>query len=145
MMKRKTKDEYSSQTVVRRCDVGLCCVRVIRAGAGPDAQECSAKYQAAKTAGTLGGQKRERLRGKAQRGADATPAAAPAALLRRARTGCEGSQEGSRAGSRPRCRPDCGLSECRVDPKYAKESPGKARMHTVSISTTPRAATAMAA
>src|SRR5216684_878596 len=41
-------------------------------------QECSAKYQAAKTAGTLGGQKWNDFR-KAQCGADATPAAAPAA------------------------------------------------------------------
>src|SRR5712692_3706054 len=42
------------------------------------AQECSAKYQAAKTAGTLAGQKWNDFR-KAQCGADATPAAAPAA------------------------------------------------------------------
>src|SRR5882724_9921742 len=48
------------------------------------AQECSAKYQAAKTAGTLSGQKWNDFR-KAQCGADAaaapaaTPAAAPAA------------------------------------------------------------------
>src|SRR6202795_4619685 len=44
------------------------------------AQECSAKYQAAKTAGTLNGQKWNDFR-KAQCGADATaaPAATPAA------------------------------------------------------------------
>src|SRR5438876_6884770 len=43
-------------------------------------QECSAKYQAAKAAGTLGGQKWKDFR-KAQCGVDATaaPAAAPAA------------------------------------------------------------------
>src|SRR5436853_2598181 len=43
-------------------------------------QECSAKYQAAKTAGTLNGQKWNDFR-KAECGADATatPAAAPAA------------------------------------------------------------------
>jgi hypothetical protein len=41
-------------------------------------QECSAKYQAAKTAGTLNGMKWNDFR-KAQCGADATPAAAPAA------------------------------------------------------------------
>src|SRR5229473_93649 len=56
-------------------------------------QECSAKYQAAKTAGTLNGQKWNDFR-KAQCGADAT--AAPAA----------------------------------IDPKYAKETAGKGRMHT---------------
>ena len=38
-------------------------------------QECSAKYQAAKSAGTLNGQKWNDFR-KAQCGADATPAAA---------------------------------------------------------------------
>src|ERR1700743_1830214 len=41
-------------------------------------QECSAKYQAAKTAGTLNGQKWNDFR-KAQCSADATPMAAPAA------------------------------------------------------------------
>src|SRR6266566_4418225 len=70
-------------------------------------QECSAKYQAAKAAGTLGGQKWNDFR-KAQCGADATaaPAAAPAAP----------------AG--PAVYPSA------VDPKYSKESAGKARMHT---------------
>ena len=70
-------------------------------------QECSAKYQAAKAAGTLGGQKWNDFR-KAQCGADATaaPAAAPAAP----------------AG--PAMFPSA------VDPKYSKESAGKARMHT---------------
>src|SRR5215468_10160794 len=42
------------------------------------AQECSAKYQAAKKDGTLGTMKWNDFR-KAQCGADATPAAAPAA------------------------------------------------------------------
>ena len=67
-------------------------------------QECSAKYQAAKAAGTLGGQKWNDFR-KAQCGADATaaPAAAPAG---------------------PAAFPSA------VDPKYSKESAGKARMHT---------------
>src|SRR3984893_19584594 len=41
-------------------------------------QECSAKYKAAKDAGTLNGQKWNDFR-KAQCAADATPAAAPAA------------------------------------------------------------------
>src|SRR5947208_1195654 len=41
-------------------------------------QECSAKYQAAKAAGTLGGQKWNDFR-KAQCGADATPAPTAAA------------------------------------------------------------------
>ena len=66
-------------------------------------QECSAKYQAAKTAGTLNGQKWNDFR-KAECGADA--AAAPAAP----------------AG--PAVYPSA------VDPKYSKETAGKARMHT---------------
>src|ERR1044071_2216743 len=51
------------------------------------AQECSAKYQAAKTAGTLGDQKWNDFR-KAQCGADATavaPAAAPAGAPKEAK------------------------------------------------------------
>ncbi|KIU47254.1 hypothetical protein [Bradyrhizobium elkanii] len=69
------------------------------------AQECSAKYQAAKSAGTLNGQKWNEFR-KSQCSADATPAAAPAMP----------------AG--PAVFPNA------VDPKYAKESEGKQRMHT---------------
>ena len=70
------------------------------------AQECSAKYQAAKKDGSLGTTKWNDFR-KAQCGADATPAAAPAA-----------------APSGPAVYPSA------VDPKYAKETAGKARMHT---------------
>src|SRR5882757_4879699 len=64
-------------------------------------QECSAKYQAAKAAGTLGGLKWNDFR-KAQCGADATaaPAAGPAVF------------------------------PSAIDPKYSKESAGKGRMHT---------------
>jgi len=48
-------------------------------------QECSAKYKAAKDGGTLNGQKWNDFR-KAQCAADATPAAAPAAVERQNRT-----------------------------------------------------------
>ena len=74
-------------------------------------QECSAKYQAAKTAGTLAGQKWNDFR-KANCGADATatPAAAPAAA--------------PAAPSGPAVFPSA------IDPKYAKETAGKGRMHT---------------
>src|SRR5882757_2075452 len=71
------------------------------------AQECSAKYQAAKKDGTLAGQKWNDFR-KAQCGADATPAAAPTAA----------------APAPPAVFPNA------VDSKYSKESEGKARMHT---------------
>ena len=74
-------------------------------------QECSAKYKAAQTAGTLNGQKWNDFR-KAECGSDAaaTPAAAPAAA--------------PAAPSGPAVFPSA------VDPKYSKETEGKARMHT---------------
>jgi hypothetical protein len=88
------------------------------------AQECSAKYQAAKTAGTLGGQKWNDFR-KAECGADAaaTPAAAPAAP--------------KAAAAKPAAAPATAPAPMgnaifpnAVDPKYSKETAGKARMHT---------------
>jgi hypothetical protein len=81
-------------------------------------KECSAKYQAAKTAGTLGGQKWNDFR-KTQCGADA--AAAPAATTTAATPAA--TPAAPRASSNavfPRA----------VSPKYSNESPGKARMHT---------------
>jgi hypothetical protein len=81
-------------------------------------KECSAKYQAAKAAGTLGGQKWNDFR-KTQCGADAaatptstTPAATPAA-----------------APAAPKA-PGNAVFPTAVSPKYTNESPGKARMHT---------------
>ncbi len=102
------------------------------------AQECSAKYQAAKTAGTLGGQKWNDFR-KAQCGADATPAAIAAARgCTRCGSGCraQGSRQGSRPGRKPR---RLRRRQRRQAPrsirtpsirKYSKETDGKARMHT---------------
>jgi hypothetical protein len=90
-------------------------------------QECSAKYQAAKTAGTLNGQKWNDFR-KAQCGADAAaaPAAAPAA-----------PKEAEAKPKKPEAAPAAmpmpsgpAMFPMAVDPKYAKESAGKARMHT---------------
>lgn len=78
-------------------------------------QECSAKYQAAKAAGTLGGQKWNDFR-KAQCGDDATPAAAA--------TGDAATAAATTTGAGGAVFPKA------VDPKYAKEKPGKARMHT---------------
>lgn len=97
------------------------------------AQECSAKYQAAKTAGTLGGQKWNDFR-KAQCGADATaaapaaapvaPAAAPAAAPKKEAKAAAKETAAPAAPSGPAVFPSA------VDPKYAKETAGKARMHT---------------
>ena len=91
-------------------------------------QECSAKYKAAQTAGTLNGQKWNDFR-KAECGSDAaaTPAAAPAAPKtteakpKKSETAPAGA---TAAASGPAVFPKA------VDPKYSKETEGKARMHT---------------
>ena len=100
------------------------------------AQECSAKYQAAKTAGTLAGQKWNDFR-KAQCGADATaapaaataatPAAAPAAPKEAA---AKPAKEAKSAAAAPAVPQGPAVFPSAVDPKYSKETAGKARMHT---------------
>ena len=79
------------------------------------AKECSAKYQAAKTAGTLAGKSWNDFR-KSECAAEATaaPAATPAAA----------------APSAVPAAASAAIFPKAVDPKYAKESAGKARMHT---------------
>ena len=98
------------------------------------AQECSAKYQAAKTAGTLAGQKWNDFR-KAQCGADATaapaaatPAATPAAPKEAAAK--PKSKKGDEAAAAPAAPAGPAVFPSAVDPKYSKETAGKARMHT---------------
>jgi hypothetical protein len=93
-------------------------------------QECSAKYQAAKTAGTLGTQKWNDFR-KANCGADATaaPAAAPAAAAPAAAAPKEAKKEAAPAAA-PAAPSGPAVYPNAVDPKYSKESAGKARMHT---------------
>jgi hypothetical protein len=88
-------------------------------------QECSAKYQAAKTAGTLNGQKWNEFR-KAQCGAEATPVAAPAAAPAAPR---EAKREAAPAAA-PALPSGPAIFPIAVDPKYSKETAGKARMHT---------------
>jgi hypothetical protein len=88
--------------------------------------ECSAKYKAAKADGSLNGQKWTDFR-KAQCGTDAaaTPAAAPAAAPPPAAP--------KTAAAPPTAAPMAtgnAVFPSAVDPKYAKESAGKARMHT---------------
>jgi hypothetical protein len=85
-------------------------------------QECSAKYQAAKTAGTLNGQKWNDFR-KAQCGADATPATTAAAPPAPAPAAPAPSATAPAAVGNA-------IFPNAVDPKYAKETAGKARMHT---------------
>ena len=74
-------------------------------------KECSAKYQAAQKAGTLKGMKWNDFR-KAECGEDAKPASAAAA---------------------PKATPAKATTAVfpkSIDPKYSKESPGKARLKT---------------
>ena len=96
-------------------------------------QECSAKYQAAKAAGTLNGQKWNDFR-KAQCGADATPVAAP--LIPPPAPAVPAAPKEAKKEAAPAALPAPTLPSgpavfpTAVDPKYSKESAGKARMHT---------------
>src|ERR1700675_1143004 len=98
-------------------------------------QECSAKYQAAKTAGTLNGQKWNDFR-KAQCSADAaaTPAAAPAAAPAAPRGAPKAGEPKPKKEAAPAAAPAApagpAVYPSAVDPKYSKETAGKARMHT---------------
>src|SRR5258708_3546575 len=85
-------------------------------------KECSAKYQAAKTAGTLGGQKWNDFR-KTQCGPDA--AAAPAATSPAAIPAARSAAAPATSTS-----PGNAVFPTAVSPKYTNESAGKARMHT---------------
>ena len=90
------------------------------------AQECSAKYQAAKTAGTLNGQKWNDFR-KAECGAEAVTAPAAPAAPKEAEAKPKKPEAAPAAAPMPS---GPAMFPMAVDPKYAKESAGKARMHT---------------
>ena len=107
------------------CAVAISGFAALAASAPAQAlttQECSAKYQAAKAAGTLNGQKWNDFR-KAECGADAAaaPAAAPAAPK---------AAEAKPAAAPAPMPVGNAVFPSAIDPKYAKESAGKARMHT---------------
>jgi hypothetical protein len=93
-------------------------------------QECSAKYQAAKSAGTLNGQKWNDFR-KAECGADATaaPAAAPASAPAATEAKPAAAPKTAAAPAAPMPAGNAVFPSA-VDPKYAKETAGKGRMHT---------------
>ena len=100
-------------------------------------QECSAKYKAAQTAGTLKGQKWNDFR-KAECGAGATaatPAAAPAPATAAAPAAAPKAAPAPKTAATPKpmaAPMPVGNAKfpSAVDPKYSKESAGKARMHT---------------
>jgi len=113
---------------------GLAALAMTSPANALTAQECSAKYQAAKTAGTLGGQKWNDFR-KAQCGADATAApaaAAPAAEPKEAAK--KESKKEAKAAAKEAAAPAAPSGPAvypnAVDPKYSKETAGKARLHT---------------
>jgi hypothetical protein len=92
-------------------------------------QECSAKYQAAKTAGTLNGMKWNDFR-KAECSADAAaaPAAAPAPAAPK-----EAEAKPKKPEPAPAAAPEPvgnAVFPSAINPKYASESAGKGRMHT---------------
>ena len=94
-------------------------------------QECSAKYQAAKSAGTLNGQKWNDFR-KAECGAGATAApaaAAPAPAPAAAEAKPAPAPKTAAAPAAPMPMGNAVFPSA-VDPKYSKESAGKGRMHT---------------
>src|SRR3954451_6908177 len=98
-------------------------------------QECSAKYQAAKKDGSLGTTKWNDFR-KAQCGADATPAAAPTAAAPAAPAAPAEPKTAAKKEAAPAAAPAPTLPPApaiypnAVDPKYSKETAGKARLHT---------------
>jgi hypothetical protein len=87
-------------------------------------QECSAKYQAAKKAGTLAGTKWNDFR-KAECGPTASAAPAPVAQSKtKTRAATTGAAESGRGATGNAMFPRA------IPTKYSSESPGKARMHT---------------
>src|SRR5436190_14355537 len=86
-------------------------------------QECSAKYKAAQTAGTLKGQKWNDFR-KAECGSDtsATPAAAPAAAQPAAPAAAPAAKQAAAPAAAGNA-----VFPTAVSPKYSKETEGKAR------------------
>lgn len=90
-------------------------------------QECSAKYQAAKAAGTLNGQKWNDFR-KAQCGDDAAPA--PAAAASSAKDAPKDATKEARKEAAPAAPAGPAVFPSKVDSKYSKEGDSKARMHT---------------
>lgn len=92
-------------------------------------QECSAKYQAAKKDGSLGTMKWNDFR-KAQCGADATPAAAPSAAAPAAPAEPKQAKKEAAPAAAPTLPAGPAVYPNAVDPKYSKETAGKARLHT---------------
>ena len=114
------------------CAIAASSVAALLAAAPAQAltsQECSAKYQAAKKDGSLGTMKWNDFR-KAQCGADATPAAAPTAAAPTAPAEPKQAKKEAAPAAAPTMPAGPAIYPSVVDPKYAKETAGKARLHT---------------
>jgi hypothetical protein len=112
---------------------GLAALALTSSAQALTMQECSAKYQAAKTAGTLNGQKWNDFR-KAECAADATatPAAAPAAAPPPAEPKAAAAKPKREAAPAAPVETGNAVFPSAVDPKFASETPHMARMHTCS-------------
>ena len=116
--------------------VGLCAAAVLAALAlqatsarALSMTECSAKYKAAKAAGTLNGMKWNDFR-KAQCGSEAAaPAAAPAPATASAPTAAPAAAPAPKPAAAPVAVGNAVFPSA-VDSKYSKDSAGKARMLT---------------
>jgi len=117
--------------VLTICSGVILAVLATSPGQALTMKECSAKYKAAQTAGTLNGQKWNDFR-KSQCGSDA--AAAPAATTMPASAPAAAKPAAAPAAAKPAAAPDAATGNAvfpnAVSPKYSKESEGKARMHT---------------
>ena len=112
------------------CAVAVSALAATSSAHALTPQECSAKYQAAKTAGTLGDQKWNDFR-KAQCGADASAApAATSAAASAAPKEAVAKPKKEAAAAAPAAPQGPAVFPSAVDPKFAKETASKARMQT---------------
>src|SRR6202045_2242429 len=134
MPPKETRMTFHAKLLCAVAVSGFAALAVTSPAQALTAQECSAKYQAAKTAGTLAGQKWNDFR-KAQCGATAAaaPAAAPAATpgAPAAPAAPKAAEAKGKKEAAPAAAPAApAVFPSAVDPKYSKESAGRARMHT---------------
>lgn len=129
------------------CAIAVSGVAALLASAPAQAltaQECSAKYQAAKKDGSLGTMKWNDFR-KAECGADAKPAAAPTAAAPAAPAAPAEPKQAAPAAA-PALPAGPAVYPNAVDPKYTKETPARRGCTPASTSIMPtRPPTAMAA
>jgi hypothetical protein len=109
--------------------VGATAAVLSTPAAALSSKECGAKYQAAKSGGTLNGQSYNDFR-KAQCGAGATAAAAPSTPAPATPAPKSDAKTAAAAPAAPAAPTGPAVYPSKLDPKYASETPGKARMHT---------------